>query len=211
LDRLRKRFSEAQIESMRKTVAEVEARTSGEVVPMVVGRSDPYPEVAGRSSLGVCLLGAASTALAFPHLDPYLLVISLPVWALLGRALALIPGWVRLLAGSEALDEEVHQRALQAFVELDLSSTQGRSGVLIFFSLLEHRVEIIADRGIYEKVNRDIWVNTVRESTALVRKEGVVSAVNHAVESVGKLLATHFPRSPGDRNEIPDRVVIVDA
>ncbi len=210
MDKLRKRFSETEIESLRQLVVKAESRTSGEIVPMVVGRSDPYPEVAWRSALGVTLLGAAGTLVGFPHLHGYELLLTLPGWAILGYLLARIPAWLRLWAGNATLEEEVHQRALQAFHELDLSNTRDRTGVLILFSLLEHRVEIIADRGIYEKADRDIWARTVAESVQLVRSRDVMAGVSYAVERVGQILAEHFPVKPGERNEIPDRVVVLD-
>lgn len=210
MDTLRNQFTEAQVETLRQAVARVESKTSGEVVPMVVGRSDSYPGVVWKFSLGMTLAGAAVTALIFPHLEAVWVALTLPVWAVLGRVVGAWPALERMLAGTETMAEEVHQRASQAFLELDLSSTRGRSGVLVFFSLLEHRMEIIADRGIYEKVNRDVWVQTVQESTERARKEGVVAGVLHAVEGVGRILAEHFPRDASDQNQIPDRVVILD-
>lgn len=210
MDRLKKRFTQVEVESLRQCVVKAESHTSGEVVPVIVGRSDRYPGVAWRSALAVTMIGAASSALALPHLESFWLVLALPVWALAGYLLAAWPAWLRFWAGESTLREEVHQRALQAFHELDLSATRDRTGVLVFISLLEHRVEIIADRGIYEKADREIWSRTVKECGQLIRGKDVMAGAAYAVESVGQILTQHFPVKPGERNEIPDRVVILD-
>ena len=201
-------LTEEERAAIQAVVAQVEKRTSGEVVPMIVGRSDSYPGVRWKCALFVVFAWAAGIALVDPHFPVWLLALSLPVVSWGGYLLGATGLAVRWFANPETLKEEVHQRALQAFLALDLSATKNRTGILVFFSVLEHRVEVIADRGIHEKVGQEVWSVAVSGAIEKIRSKGLATAVIHAVEVCGGVLIQHFPRRDGDQNEIPNRVII---
>lgn len=101
------------------------------------------------------------------------------------------------------------ERAVEVFGQLRVWDTEHNNGVLIYLLMAEHDVEIIADRGIAARVSPDEWEAICRLMEAHFRegrfREGAVAGV----EAVGELLARHFPNAAGDRNEQPNRPVLL--
>jgi len=84
--------------------------------------------------------------------------------------------------------------------------TRERTGILLYVSLLEHRVEVLADRGIHERVEPGTWDGVVARVLDGIRtgraEAGLVDAITHC----GELLAQHFPVQPDDSDELPNRL-----
>src|SRR3546814_10562785 len=87
----------------------------------------------------------------------------------------------------------------------DWSSDVCSSDLLIFVSVAEHYVEILADQAINEKVAQEEWDSIVAAFVAAVKQGRVAEGFEQAVDACGALLAQHFPAAPGERNELPDR------
>jgi len=100
-------------------------------------------------------------------------------------------------------------RALEQFGLQGVWDTEGNNGVLIYVLLAEQRVEIIADRGIAARVEQSEWDAVCRRVESEYRagrfREGSIAAVT----GVGELLERHFPAAAGDRNEQPDRPILL--
>jgi len=100
-------------------------------------------------------------------------------------------------------------RALEVFANLGVWDTAANNGVLIYVLLADHDVEIVADRGYNELVTAAAWAAvcaTMRD--AFSRGDYRTGAVA-GVDSVGALIAPHFPVAPGDRNELPNRPTLL--
>ena len=112
---------------------------------------------------------------------------------------ALIPGRVKTL--------RVEDAAIRHFKVGAERRTHGRTGVLIFVSLREHRAQIVADSAIAEKVEPEVWgaamVDMLREIKAGKLGDGIAAGVR----DVGEILSPHFPRADDDENELPDRLI----
>ena len=78
------------------------------------------------------------------------------------------------------------QRAVDLFSRLGIWDTEHNNGVLIYLLMAEHDVEIVADRGIASRVSPEEWETICRS-----------------------VLARHFPSAGGDRNEQPNRPVLL--
>src|SRR3546814_13777191 len=89
----------------------------------------------------------------------------------------------------------------------DWSSDVCSSDLLIFVSVAEHYVEILADQAINEKVAQEEWDSIVAAFVAAVKQGRVAEGFEQAVDACGALLAQHFPAAPGERNELPDRLI----
>ena len=100
-----------------------------------------------------------------------------------------------------------HDNALKQFLARNVHLTAERTGVLIFVSLAERYAEIVADAGINAKVPQETWDGVVAELIEHARNDRLADGFVSAVETVGKLLATHFPVEPGDMNELDDHLV----
>jgi putative membrane protein len=85
--------------------------------------------------------------------------------------------------------------------------TKAATGVLLYLSLAEHRAEIIAEESIHSKVSAEVWGEAMAALIAAVKQGRPGDGLAEAVAQIGKVLAEHFPRSEGDTNELPDRLI----
>ncbi|HEX5759718.1 MAG TPA: hypothetical protein VF121_11025 [Thermoanaerobaculia bacterium] len=206
-------FSAADREAIRAAVEEAERRTAGEIVPYVVAASDEYPNAAWR--------GAALGAMTLPllawaaHGVLGLWGGQLFVWmvlpaaggAALGWLLALLPAVRRALIGREAMERRVRRRAAVAFLEEEVFTTRDRTGILLFLSLFEHRVVVLGDAGINQRVEEAEWRDIVRTVTEGIRAGRPGAAVAAAVRECGALLERHgVARRPDDADELENVV-----
>lgn len=111
-----------------------------------------------------------------------------------------LPAW-RALRGLDA-----RQRAHEVFAELRVWDTQANNGVLVYLLLADHRIEIVADRGLDGRVTDEEWARACRRMESRLRDGEPEAAAVAGIEAVTELLARHFPQAPGDRdeNELPD-------
>ena len=203
-----KYFTAEEQEKIRAAVAAAESRTSGEIVPMIVGASDNYAE-AGLTCLIIGLVIGSVAALIWG--DPWGFIHAELTWPLLGAAAGLVlshvPPIKRRFIPAARMAEAVHARCLAAFTAHGLHYTKGHTGILILASLFERRVQVLADRGIHEKVAPGTWDGIVAIITAGLKSNDGCAAFVAAIEECGRILAAHFPRAPDDRNELEDNLI----
>jgi putative membrane protein len=111
------------------------------------------------------------------------------------------------LISKDRITEAVHLRSLAAFTAQGLHYTKAHTGILILASLLEHRVEVLADKGINEKVAAGTWNEVVQTLTAGLKSGNACDAYCKAIERCGEILAQHFPRQPDDKDELANKLV----
>jgi putative membrane protein len=85
--------------------------------------------------------------------------------------------------------------------------TLSKTGVLLYLSLAEHRAEIVADAAIHSKAPQEAWGEAMAALIEAMRDNRPGDGVAAAVERIGAVLATHFPYSGTDPNELPDRLI----
>lgn len=191
-------FSDQDRERIREAIAKAEERTAGEIVPVVVPMSDPY-EVAiwkGAALAAILALGVVMLifhfyegwGLAWLHTGWGTAFVTLAAGVTGGLAGARIRPLKRLLAGADDMTRAVHRRAMKAFVDEEIFATRERTGILIFISLLEHRIEVIGDAGINRLVSEDEWVDVIERIRTGIRNDDVASGLIEALGSCGKLL-----------------------
>jgi putative membrane protein len=221
-------MTDAERSSVSAAVSAVERRTAGEVVTIVTQQSDDYAEVALLWSIFVAFLALAALAL-FP--DFYLGIydrltgswvqqwqprevfgIALLVASLKFAGMWLLQLWKPLrlfLVPGPIKHERVRARAIICFKVGAERRTHGRTGILIYISMAEHRAEIVADEAIAGKVDPMVWGEAMAAMLAHVREGRVAEGMVAAVEKVGAVLEEHFPIAEGDTNELPDRLIEV--
>lgn len=198
-------------EMIRAAVEQAEKKTSGEIVPVVAGSSGDYRVHAYKLGVIGLVLFSLLSWRAYYDLPffwslekTFLLQIG---GFLLGFALGLLPPVLRLLA-RKSMQEEVHERATVEFFHLGLTETKARTGVLVYVSLLEHRVEIIADKGIHEKAGDGYWSEECKKIAAGIAAGNSGAALAQVIREIGEKLSEHFPRAKDDANELKDDVVL---
>jgi putative membrane protein len=203
-------LSDAEKNRITEAVIEAEKCTTGEIVPLVVRASDHYPGARWRIAVVFMLLAMGGLAMAVPQLAAVdLLLAGVPALGL-GHLLALWPPLLRLALGKTEVDAEVRQQAHESFVDLNVHATRDRTGVLILVSMLEHRIEVLADTGIHGVAPAGYWDAVVAELAARIKQGDLAGGLAEAVRHVGELLAEKFPAKEGDINELPDTVLVRD-
>jgi putative membrane protein len=200
-------FNDQEKERIQQAIVVAELKTAGEIVPMIVTSSARYTEVELYGLIAGLFLGLAIEWLwidpwgsSFVNLWPV-------VGACTGFLLCQIPSIKRLVTPKNRIEAAVHTLALAAFAQHGLHYTRDHTGILILISLLEHRVEVLADRGINAKVETATWQEISKIVADGLRSDRACEAICKAIDRCGEILATHFPRQPDDRNELPDRLV----
>lgn len=197
-------LSAAETARVGEHVAAAELRTAGEIVVVLAERSSAYERQRAAASFAVTLLLAVLAYRFLPELPA--------LWILCGQAPVLVLVWwvsgrrslARLIVPSAAQGEAVAARSRQLFLEQGVTETRERSGVLLYLSELERRVELLADRGIHERVGAELWQALVSDVVKAIHEGHAVDGIVHAVDEIGLRLAQHFPPAHDDVNELPD-------
>jgi len=202
-------FSESEKQQISILVKKAECKTSGEIAVMVVDGSDSYREA---EIIGALLLSAFISLLVAVSLH------HVTVWSYIPAviifwfpALYLMRGFPRLklaFAGKKRMDEAVRERAVRAFFEKKLYRTRGETGILIFISILEHKVWILGDRGINQQIDPHSWVALAGELAGKIKGGLAFEGLCAVIEKLGRVLEEHFPQEAEDRNELPDEVIV---
>jgi uncharacterized membrane protein len=99
------------------------------------------------------------------------------------------------------------QRALDVFSHLRIWDTEHNNGVLIYVLLGDHAIEIIADRGIQQRVQeQNAWPPVIESLQQAFAASQYQAGAVAAVDAVAQHLRSHFPRKGNDQNELPDEV-----
>lgn len=148
---------------------------------------------------------AAADAQIISALGTYILM-QAAVFALTW-ALASWPWLRRTLTPPRMLSRRVHEAALQQFGIQGLHRTRDRTGVLLYASLAEHRAEVLADEGVYDKVPHEVWDEVVQLLIAGLKRGQAAEGFVAAVERTGDILAGGLPPRGDDANELPDGLI----
>ena len=103
--------------------------------------------------------------------------------------------------------QRVRARAIDLFKVGTEAKTLGRTGVLLYLSLKEHRADIVADEAIAAKVSADVWGDAMDALIERVRAGQPGAGMAAAVTQMGVVLSEHFPRGSENPNELPDRLI----
>ncbi|MEK7331954.1 MAG: hypothetical protein AAB017_01120, partial [Nitrospirota bacterium] len=118
-----------------------------------------------------------------------------------------IPVLKTAFIGKKRMAEAVRLRTVRAFYERGLYKTKNNTGVLFFISLLERKVWVLADKGIYEKIKQESLNKFASIVSKGIREGHACDALCAAIKESGELLAAHFPITPDDTNELSDHVM----
>jgi putative membrane protein len=200
-------LTEQDREKIARAIAEAERRTSGELITVVAHAADDYRHVPLLwPALAALLLPAILLTIETGMSGWTLYLVQAGAFLLLALIAHLPP--VRLaLVPASIKRHRASQLAREQFFAQGLHLTRGRTGVLIFVSVAEHHVEIIADQGINALVPPGTWDKAVAEFVERVRAGRIAEGFLATVELVGERLAEHFPRAANDRDELPNRLI----
>lgn len=100
------------------------------------------------------------------------------------------------------------KKALDYFKHYDIWETDENTGILIYFLLSRNEVEIVPDRGIYERFTKRKWNELSEEIENKLRKTDIRIASVFAINECSNILAEYFPALKDNENEISDKPII---
>ncbi len=106
-------------------------------------------------------------------------------------------------------NQPARDRAIDVFADLRLWDTKQRNGILIYLLLADRDVEIVADRGMADRVPQAEWESICRAMEAEFRARNFEGGVLKGIAAVTQLLAKHFPAAGKQGNELPDAPVVL--
>ena len=207
-------------------VTAAERSSDGEIVTIVAGRSDRYDDIAllyaglamlvpplVLAALPVAVIDTALSPLAgwnseVGHGVALLMLVALQILAFLLARLLLASLPLRMaLTRPSTKSRRVHARAIELFRASAERRTIGRTGVLLYLSLAEHRAEIMADAAIHSRVDADVWGAAMAALIGEVKEGRPGDGMANAVEQIGIVLSQCLPKTVADTNEIPDKLI----
>lgn len=210
-------ISESDQTRIKAAVARAEGKTAGEVMPVIARRSSVYPAPEWRGAAVGAVLGAVLMALLWAPsrawADGGIVEYLMPVAVSLISGISayflvnIIPPLERLLTTKLEINSAITDAVFREFMVNNLSETRDRSGVLIYISLFERRVQILADSGINQKVEPSAWKEFADAIAAGIREGKMSDALCASIDDMGDLLADYFPVKDDDTNELGDLVI----
>jgi putative membrane protein len=200
-------FTKEDHEAVATAIREAEKRTSGQLVCVLTHASSAYAYIP--------IFWASLLALLTPWPLIYftqwsvqrIFLSQLIVFLVAGLVFSWMPLRLRLVPRA-VQRARAHRAALEQFVLRGISRTRNRTGVLIFVSLAEHYVRIVADEAIAQKVHVSQWQAAVDALTAHMRDGQTAAGLIAAIERCGAVLAEHAAPD-GSGNELPDRLYVI--
>ncbi len=195
-------------------VKKVELQTSGEIVPMIVSSSYDYP----KARIIAALFFSLPTALLLCHLlahlfwlDPenlyFFFSVIVPLFIFFYLVIQNFPILAKPFIAKADMAEEVKEEATKSFFNEKLYKTRDANGILLFISVFECKVWILADYGIEEKVDPNTWQEIVDNLTARIPGKNRAQALCDSIEQIGNILQKHFPYKKDDTDELHNLII----
>lgn len=201
-------LTQADRQRIATAIAEAEQETSGEIVCVVARAASDYRYVP------ICWAAIVALALPWPlvtftlwsaeriHLVQLaaFLVVAVLLWLLPGRHV-LVPAFVRR--------SRARQEAEQQFLAQRMYRTVGRTGCLIYIAQTERLAAVFADQAITSAVAPEVWKETIETMTEGLRAGQAADGIIRAVVICAEVLRRHAPPLADNRNELPNRVILL--
>ena len=206
-------------------IAAAEQKSDGEIIAITADQSDAYHDV-GLHWAVLAMVAVLAFFAAMPwqlsawydrlhgwSAEPGLreLLTLLLLFALLKFLVVLfLLKWRplrMLLTPGSTKTRRVRRRAIMLFKAGAERRTIGRTGILIYLSMAEHRAEIVGDEAITKVTTPDTWGEAMTALLTDVKAGRPGDGIVAAVGIIGEVLSEHFPKSSEDTNEIPDKLI----
>ncbi|MEA3499864.1 MAG: TPM domain-containing protein [Candidatus Marinimicrobia bacterium] len=221
----KKFLNKNDVKRIGEAVKNAEKNTSGEIATAFINESDDYAKyelffafIVGFVYFAIMLMFSGKIESTIQNLfwnynSNYLVMfygLSIFVIIAIFYFIANISSIDRLIVPKKVMKEKVKNRAIRHFMESGVYKTRDRTGILIFISLLEHRIELIADSGINEKITQEKWDDIVIHIVNGVKGKKLANNLIEAIDECGKLLSKYFPIKEDDENELENEINILE-
>lgn len=207
-------LTEREQKKITETVYAAEKKTSGEIVPMVVSKSGDYPQATLVCAL--CLSLPISIVLAVTvgkmvWIGPDSMWLFLSFFAVTMAVTYFLAEKYDALRSyfikPEHMESQVEKSALATFYAQKLYRTAANNGILLYISVFEKKVWILADSGINEKIEQSTWDSVVEDLATGIKEKRQCEAICTAVTRVGDVLKAYFPYQKDDEDELHNLII----
>ena len=200
-------LTESEKAAISEAIKNAESQSTGELVTVITRASDDYWFIPSLWAALIALLVPAIVILIGTWWDTDTIYsIQIGVFLVL-LALFRIPALKYRLVPKSIKHLRASRVAREQFFIQGLQNTQGRTGILLFVSIAEHYVEVIADKGINDVAPVGTWDQVVSHFVTRVKAgqyaEGFIAAINDCAD----IMREHFPATGANPNELPNHLV----
>ncbi len=114
-------------------------------------------------------------------------------------------GEIRVFITRKDIEEPIAAAQAQ-FIELGMTNTRERNGILFLIAPRTQKFAIVGDTAVHSRCGDAFWKRLTAEMSGYFQKSEFTKGVIHGIQVAGDLLAIHFPCRPDDRNELPDKI-----
>lgn len=222
---MKNKFTQKEKDQIYKAVKAAEEKTLGEISTAVIKESSDYILFEFIFMIAFGVIAAILLQIFGPQwqsfwqsrswsLEPYhLSSISIAaIFLVMGGAylVANTPFIDRLIVPKKVMARLVYQKAIFHFFNAGLTNTTERTAILIFISLNERRVELIADKGISDKIESEVWQSIVNNLVDKITKGEISPGLTEAIGECGKILKKEFPQTGKGKDQLPNSVQILE-
>ena len=198
------KFDQAAGEALAQAVRDIEKDSDAEIVIVVRGRSGSYRHADYLCGAIVAFVGLVFVLLSPFEFHTYWVPIDVLALFIAGAFVSSRTNAIRrALTSRDFRAKAARTGAAAMFYEAGIANTSAENGLLIYVSLLERRLEVIADRGILKAVPALKWNNSVFELKKVGRNPEPDNLIK-AIHDLGAVLAEHMPATGENPNELPD-------
>ena len=200
----RPKFDQAAGRALAQAIRDIEKNTDAEMVIVVRGRSGSYRHADYLFGAFIAFLGLLFVLFSPFDFHTYWVPFDVIALFVAGAFVSSRSDLIRRMLTTEKFRANAARTGAAAmFYEAGIANTHAENGMLIYLSLLERRLEVIADRGILKAVPALKWNHSVFELKKIARKPEPERLIK-AVRDLGNLLAEHLPATGENPNELAD-------
>lgn len=188
--------------AIERAVDEAERGTAAELIVVVAARSGSYLDAAGALGAGLAMLALLVALFAPSFFPPVAVAIDIPLVFALATWLAhRTPALMRAVVPSTRTRRQVDRAAAEHFLAEAVHGTRGRTGLLVYVSLLEERVALVPDLGLEGRVSGAAWAEVKWNDEGDGARPRTLADLVRGIEQIGAILRARVPADPTDVNE----------
>ncbi|MDB5776022.1 MAG: repair family protein [Herbaspirillum sp.] len=146
---------------------------------------------------------------AFPHSSLQAIQAAIGAGEMTHRAEVRVIIEAALTPGSILQSVSARQRAVALFTHYRIWDTEENCGLLLYINLADHKVEIVADRGVNRVVATHEWQAVCQTITSGFAAGSYHDSVPAALTQLNALLARHYPQSGEQHNQLSDKPLLL--
>ncbi|GAC1396714.1 MAG: hypothetical protein NVSMB56_11660 [Pyrinomonadaceae bacterium] len=199
------KFTEADYDAITDAVERAEAKSAAEIIVVVRKQSGSYRDVCY-----LCGAGLAFAGLLFVLYSPYdiyefWIPFDLIVLFALGACGCALTPLRRWLTSEKRRERQIGIACAAAFIAEKVGTTRAHTGVLIYFSMLERRIELLPDTGVLQSVPTAEWRAFLPTLEPVARARRPTAQLVERIDALGELMGRFMPATADKINELPNR------